>query len=61
MKQVIIKCPECGADINIEVPKNACVAVVKCNACGAQITTKPECCCVICCYSDKNCKDLMEE
>ena len=61
MKQAKIKCPECGALVKIEIPKKACVAVARCNSCGEQICTKPGCCCVICCYSDKKCKDLMEE
>jgi hypothetical protein len=57
--EVTIKCPKCGADINIEVPKNACVAVAKCEKCGEQLCTKKGECCVICSYSEKKCKDLV--
>lgn len=57
--EVTIKCPKCGADINIEVPKNACVAVAKCEKCGKQLCTKEGECCVICSYSEKKCKDLV--
>ena len=57
--KVTIKCPECNADIEIEVPKNSCVAVAKCDKCGEELCTKEGECCVICSYNDKKCKELM--
>jgi len=59
--KVKIKCPECGADIKIEVPKNACVAVAKCEKCGKELYTKKGECCVICSYGPKKCKELLAE
>ena len=58
--KVTIKCPECGHDIKIEVPKNACVAVAKCEECGRELCTKEGECCVICSYSEHKCKDIMK-
>ena len=59
--KVILKCPECNTDIEIEVPKNSCVAVAKCDKCGEELCTKEGECCVICSYNDKKCKELMHD
>lgn len=56
--KVIIKCPSCGEEIGVEVPKDSCVAVKKCDACGKEICTEEGGCCVICSYSDKKCHEL---
>ena len=56
--KVTIKCPKCRADIEVEVPKNSCIAVKKCDKCGANICTPEGGCCVICAYSDKKCHEI---
>ena len=54
-----IKCPKCDGDIEVDVPKNACVAVAKCPHCNEQLCTKEGECCVICSYGKKKCSELM--
>ena len=61
MKEMTIKCPKCSADIKVEIPENACVAVTKCEVCGEDLCTKEGECCVICSYSPEKCKELMHK
>lgn len=49
------KCPECGAEEEIEIPENVCMQFHKCKSCRKLIATSEEKCCVICSYSDKKC------
>ena len=53
MKQFIIECPECGANVKVEVPdNNTCIVYAKCHACEEEIFCKDGHCCVISSYSD---------
>ena len=60
MVTVKIKCPECRADIPVEVPEKACVAVARCKACGKDICTKEGECCVICSYGPQKCREILQ-
>ena len=53
--KAIFKCPECGAEQEIGVPKDRCMAFHKCTACGELIPAPEDECCVVCAYSDKKC------
>lgn len=37
MVMVSVKCPECGFDIEVELPKNKSLIIKKCTKCGCDI------------------------
>ena len=37
MVMVSVKCPKCGFDIEVELPKNKSLIIKKCEACGEDI------------------------
>ena len=43
-----IKCPECGHDIEVEVPEKKSLIIKKCPACGKEICGPDGCCITVC-------------
>ena len=40
MVNVSVKCPKCGGDIEVELPKNKSLIIKKCDKCGEDINIK---------------------
>lgn len=48
MVKATVKCPECGFDIEVEVPKNKSTIIKKCPECKKDICGPDGCCITVC-------------
>ncbi len=48
MTHVSVKCPECGYDIEVELPKNKSLIISKCDKCGKDIKAPDGGCITVC-------------
>jgi peptide subunit release factor 1 (eRF1) len=53
-KSVKIKCPHCGKNTLIEMPKE-CIYFLDCKKCKNKIETPKMKCCIVCSYSNTAC------
>jgi hypothetical protein len=53
MVKASVKCPECGFDIEVEVPKNKSLIIKKCEKCGKDICGLGGCCITVCAQPEK--------
>jgi hypothetical protein len=56
MVMVSVKCPECGADIEVELPENKSLLIKRCDKCGKDICG-PDGCCVTVCKGPCQCEE----
>ncbi len=55
MVKVSVKCPECGYDIEVELPKNKSIIINKCPKCKKEICGPDGCCITVCkCPEDED-------
>ncbi|MDX2094654.1 MAG: GDCCVxC domain-containing (seleno)protein [Alphaproteobacteria bacterium] len=50
-----LRCPQCGATRQEEMPRDACQWFYECRSCHALLRPKPGDCCVYCSYGDVPC------
>ena len=53
MVMVSVKCPECGADIEVELPKNKSLIIKNCKKCGKEIKSPDGGCITVCAQPEK--------
>ncbi len=50
-----LKCPECGAVQEAQMPVDACIFFYNCEKCKTILRPKSGDCCVFCSYGDRPC------
>ncbi len=53
MVKASVKCPECKADIEVEVPKNKSLIIKTCPKCKKEICGPDGCCITVCAQPEK--------
>lgn len=53
---VCVKCPECGYDIDVELPKNKSIIVKTCPKCKKDICAPDGRCITVCACPETQCK-----
>jgi hypothetical protein len=56
-----ITCPECGAETEVEMPKDSCQFFWECPVCETVLRAEEGDCCVFCSYGSVACPPVQKE
>ena len=54
-KSVVVQCPYCKNGMRVKVSAEESLQFIECARCMKKITTPMTQCCIVCCYSGKQC------